>query len=172
MNQYVKITKKLCASDGGELLRYSLSYPEIIGEQGGIKKINDFYRTIREGCESFCIGELSAFCEKKRAECGIYRPYSYRLGCAVSFEDENIVSVIMSASLKRQGDTCFVGEYTSAQVFSKSDGMLIPPSLILKKYAPEIKSPKKYIRKNKLKGICLTEQGVTCLREGVWVSVI
>lgn len=172
MNEYVKITKKLHAGDGGELLRYSLTYPEFSGNSDGIKKINDFYKTIREGCEDFCMGELPAFCETKRAEDGIYRPYSYRLGCAVSFEDENIVSVIMSASLKRQGDACFVGEYTSAQVFSKSDGLLIPPSLILKKYAPDIKHPKKYIRKNKLKGICLAEQGVACLRDGVWVSVI
>ena len=171
MNEYIKCSGHLFADDGGELGRYSISYPQFIGEQESIKKINEFYTTLAAKCESFCKGDLRGFCERDLREGDHYKPYSYRLSCAVSFEDEECVSVIVSASLKRIGEMGFIGEYTSAQVFSRSDGLLLPPTLILKKYAPEIKNPKKYARKNKISSRCLTERGVAIWRDKRWIEL-
>ena len=168
MSDYISLQKRLYAEDGGELLRYSITFPTLDGKQDETKKINEFYATVAKHCESFCHGELLAFCKENRRGEGLYRPYSYRLDCTVSLEDGECVAVMLSASLKRLGESTLVGEYTAAQVFSKADGLLLPPALILKKYAPEIKNLKKYIRKNKLVSLCPTEQGVVTKKDGKW----
>ncbi len=175
--EILKKSQKIYADDGGELLRYSLLYPELVAEESEtekiekIEKINEFYRAIAERCERFCTDELSSYCETKRREERAYRPYSYRLACTVGYEDGECVSILISASLKRLGETGSVGEYSSAHLFSRSDGLLLPPELILKKYAPEIKNPKKYIRKNKLTSLCITEKGVSARQQGEWKAL-
>ena len=163
-----KRSQKIYAADGGELLRYSLHFPVFSDEDKGIEKINEFYRTVAEKCEEFCTGELHEYCEAKRREEKAYRPYSYRLVCSVEREDDECISVLISASLKRLGESGYVGRYSSAHNFDKRNGILMPPELILKKYAPEIKNPRKYIRQNKLSAIRLSEKGVLSLFDGAW----
>ena len=104
----------------------------------------------------------------KRREEKAYRPYSYRLVCSVERADDECISVLISASLKRLGESGYVGRYSSAHNFDKRNGMLMPPELILKKYALEIKNPRKYIRQNKLSAIRLSEKGVLSLFDGAW----
>ena len=166
--EILKKSQKIYSADGGELLRYSLLFPKLSGEGNGIEKINEFFRTTAEKCEGFCIGELSSYCEVKRREERAYRPYSYRLACTVGYDDGECVSILISASLKRLGETGSVGQYSTAHIFDKRDGLLLPPELILKKYAPEIKNPRKYIRQNKLRDIRISEAGVEVRSDGVW----
>jgi hypothetical protein len=144
-----KKSQKIYAEDGGELLRYSLSYPTFSESTHGIKKINEFYRTIAEKCEGFCVRELRAFCERRRLESSIYTPLFYKLDCRVAFDNDECVSIVIQAVLKNIGASCVLGEYSTVHTFSKHDGLIMTQAQIIKKYMPEVKNPKKYIKKNK-----------------------
>jgi len=172
MVKYLKINQKIYDGDGGELMRYSLSYPVIEESGEGIAKINEFFRKITLGGEEFCADKLSLICKEQRSETPqTYTPYSYRLSCTVGFEDDSAVSVLISASLKRLGGGGTVGSFETAKVFDKSDGLMLPPIDIIKKYAPDITHPRKYIRKNKLSSVCLCERGVMAMKSGQWILI-
>ena len=148
MSNFVNIKKsqKIYADDGGELLRYSLLYPFFSEDTKGIKKINEFYGTIAEKCERFCNGELRSFCERRRSDESIYTPLFYKLESTVVFDSEECVSIMIHAAQKKLGASSVIGEYSTVHTFSKQDGLMVTQAQIIKKYMPEIKNPKKYIK--------------------------
>ena len=158
--EILKKAQKIYADDKGELMRYSLLYPVFSQETQGIKKINEFYGTIAERCEDFCVRELRSFCEKKRSEGSIYAPLFYKLECRVVFDSEECVCIAIHAALKKLGTSALIGEYSTAHTFSKHDGLMLTQVQIIKKYMPEVKNPKKYIKNAKGAVLCPSVNGV------------
>ena len=116
-------------AEGNECLRYKISVPVI----NGAERINEFYKRISEECESFCRTRLCQCLENTKGE-----RLFYELLCRVCHEDEELVSILTRVRLLK-GGTEFES-YVRALNWSVTEGCMLPPKLLLRKYTKKGKS--------------------------------
>ena len=122
--------KKGRVYDGGnERLRYKISVPVI----SGAERINAFYKRIGKECEDFCGKRICDCVETNKGE-----RLFYELLCRVCHEDAELVSVLMRVRLLR-GRTEIAG-YVRPLTWSVTEQCMIPPKLLLRKYAKRERS--------------------------------
>lgn len=122
--------KKGRVYDGGnERLRYKIRVPVIEGAEW----INELYRKISEDCEGFCRLRICECVENNNGE-----KLFYELLCRVCHEDPEVVSVLMRVRLLRGGHA--VESHVRAHNWSLSEQCMLPPKLLLRRYAKKGKA--------------------------------
>ena len=148
------------AVDGCEVLRWRISLPLCESEQG---KIAAFYEEVGRRAIAFCEGALS---ERAKAEfeCSddpnkrfFFAAFSYRLAGAVTYEDEELCSVCLTAELRRRGGRAPIELFEDGQVWEKRSGLRIPPAEVLRLYSEEALLCKE---KRLIQGVLLSENSV------------
>ena len=154
--------------DGCEVLRWRISLPLCESEQG---RIAAFYEEIGRRAVGFCKGALS---ERAKAEFErsddpnkrfSFAAFSYRLAGAVTYEDETLCSVCLTAELRRRGDRVPKESFEDGQVWEKRSGLWIPPAEVVRLHGEEALSRKE---KRLIQGALLSANSVLWYDGNAW----
>lgn len=142
---------------GVEVLRWRISLPmrgEAIAafyEEIGRRAVAFCERALREHAEqAFALSDN----ENKRFS---FPAFSYRLEGRVTYEDEEVLSVCLTAELRRRGERSCLGFFEQGQVFEKKSGLLLPPEEVVSLFGGTRLSAKE---KRSPKGVLLSQDGV------------
>ena len=121
--------RKVICDGGNELLRVDISYPRFDGKE----RINMLYESICDRAAEYCFERISHIAREACAE-GVCRPFLYSLSCKVILEWEALVSVELSASLRRRGERRPMSVFSDIQWWQTEDEIMIPPIWALREY--------------------------------------
>ncbi|MBQ8849213.1 MAG: hypothetical protein IJ011_02635 [Clostridia bacterium] len=115
--------------EGVEVLRYSITLPSFPEAE----RISLFYRDVFDAVLSYCNTELTAYAEKRYAECELpkkrftYTPVCYRLDGRVTHDDGELTFVKLTATVGQREPKLESLCALDAHAWSLSEQCLLPP---------------------------------------------